>query len=133
MINFLKSCYYCKFSKIWDAWVAQVMIPGSWDQVLNWAPHSEPATPSAYVSATLNVSLMNTIKFLKIFRKFSKISKSWDNMNANVHITQLQPLVSSICLLTFYLSSIPFSFLHNWIILNSQYFIISFIKISICF
>ena len=34
----------------------QVMIPGSWDQVLHWAPCMEPASPSACVSASLNVS-----------------------------------------------------------------------------
>ena len=50
-----------------DAWVAQwlnmpfaqVVIPGSWDQVLHQAPHREPASPSACVSASLCVSLMN--------------------------------------------------------------------------
>ena len=29
---------------------------GSWDQVLHWAPHGEPASPSAYVSASLCMS-----------------------------------------------------------------------------
>ena len=38
--------------------LAQVMIPGSWDQVLHWAPCREPASPSAYVSASLCVSLI---------------------------------------------------------------------------
>ena len=33
--------------------LAQIMIPGSWDQVLHQAPHREPASPSAYVSAFL--------------------------------------------------------------------------------
>ena len=37
--------------------LAQVMIPGSWDQVPLQAPQREPASPSAYVSAS--VSLMN--------------------------------------------------------------------------
>ena len=50
------------------AWVAQsvkhlpssqVMISGSWDRVLHQAPCVEPASPSAYVSASLFVSLMN--------------------------------------------------------------------------
>ena len=49
-----------------DAWVAQsvkhlpsaqVMIPGSWDRVLHWAPCEEPACPSAYVSASLCLCL----------------------------------------------------------------------------
>ena len=44
---------------------AQVMILGSWDQVLNQAPHSDPASPSAYVSASLCVSLMS--KSIKYF------------------------------------------------------------------
>ena len=35
--------------------LAQVVILGSWDRV----PHREPASPSAYVSASLSVSLMN--------------------------------------------------------------------------
>ena len=42
--------------------LAQVMIPGSWDQVLHRAPHREPASPSAYVSASLCVSFMNKKK-----------------------------------------------------------------------
>ena len=42
---------------------AQVMIPGSWDQVPYWAPCREPASPSAY--ASLSVSLMNNKKNLK--------------------------------------------------------------------
>ena len=37
--------------------LAQGMTPGYWDRVLHWAPHQEPASPSAYVSASL--SLMN--------------------------------------------------------------------------
>ena len=32
-------------------------IPGFWDRVPHWAPHTDPASPSAYVSAS--VSLMN--------------------------------------------------------------------------
>ena len=39
--------------------LAQVVILGSWDQVLHRSPHREPASPSAYVSASLSVSLMN--------------------------------------------------------------------------
>ena len=35
---------------------AQGMIPGSWDWVLHRAPHREPASPPAYVSAPLYVS-----------------------------------------------------------------------------
>ena len=37
--------------------LAQVVIPGSWDGVPDWAPLREPASPSAYVSAS--VSLIN--------------------------------------------------------------------------
>ena len=52
----------------WDAWVAQRLsilllvqgvILGSRDRVLHWAPCREPASPSAYVSASLFVSPMN--------------------------------------------------------------------------
>ena len=39
--------------------LAQVMIPGFQDQVLYWAPHGEAASPSAHVSASFSVSLMN--------------------------------------------------------------------------
>ena len=39
--------------------LAQVVIPGSWDQVPYQAPCMEPASPSTYVSASLFVSLMN--------------------------------------------------------------------------
>ena len=33
--------------------LAQVMIPESWDQVLNQNLHREPASPSTYISASL--------------------------------------------------------------------------------
>ena len=36
--------------------LARVMIPGSWDRVPYRAPLREPASPSAYVSASLCVS-----------------------------------------------------------------------------
>ena len=39
--------------------LAQVVIRGSWDQVPHPAPHGEPASPSAYVSASLCMFLMN--------------------------------------------------------------------------
>ena len=39
--------------------LAQGMILQSWDLVPHWAPCMEPASPSAYVSASLFVSLMN--------------------------------------------------------------------------
>ena len=39
--------------------LAQVVILGSWDQVLHQALHKEPASPSVYVSASLCVSFMN--------------------------------------------------------------------------
>ena len=38
---------------------AQVVILGSWDQVLHQAPRREPISLSAYVSAFLSVFLMN--------------------------------------------------------------------------
>ena len=38
---------------------AQVIILGSRDQFPHWAPHRKPASPSAYVSAFLSVSLMS--------------------------------------------------------------------------
>ena len=38
---------------------AQVVILGSWDRVSHQAPHREPASPSAYVSASLSMSFMN--------------------------------------------------------------------------
>ena len=34
---------------------AQIMILGSWDQVLHRAPRKEPASPSAYVSVCLSL------------------------------------------------------------------------------
>ena len=37
----------------------QGMILKFWDQVPHWAPCSKPASPSAYVSASLPMSLMN--------------------------------------------------------------------------
>ena len=39
--------------------LAQGVIPGSWDRVLPQAPSGEHAYPSAYISASLSVSLMN--------------------------------------------------------------------------
>ena len=39
--------------------LAQVVTPGSQDQVLQRAPNREPASPYAYVSASFCVSLMN--------------------------------------------------------------------------
>ena len=39
--------------------LALVVIPESWDQVPLQVPQREPASPSAYVSASLFVSLMN--------------------------------------------------------------------------
>ena len=37
---------------------AQGVILGSWDEVLHWALQREAASPSAYVSASVYVSLM---------------------------------------------------------------------------
>ena len=46
--------------------LAQVVILGSWDRVPHQAPLREPASPSAYVSVSFSVSLMNKqIKPLK--------------------------------------------------------------------
>ena len=39
--------------------LVQVMILGSWDRVLHQALHRKPSSPSAYVSASPSVSLMN--------------------------------------------------------------------------
>ena len=39
--------------------LAQGVIPGVWDRVVHWAPCTEPASPSACVTASLSVSLMN--------------------------------------------------------------------------
>ena len=39
--------------------LAQVVIPGSWVQVPNWAPHGDPASPSACVSASVCLSWIN--------------------------------------------------------------------------
>ena len=39
--------------------LAQSVIPGFWDQVPQWPSCTEPASPSAYASASLCVSLMN--------------------------------------------------------------------------
>ena len=49
----------------------QGVIPGSWDRVLHQTPWREPASPSAYVSASLCVSheLINKIFFKKSVRK----------------------------------------------------------------
>ena len=39
--------------------LAQGMILESWERVLHQVPHREPASPFAYVSASLSVSFMN--------------------------------------------------------------------------
>ena len=39
--------------------LAQGVIPGLWDRVPHQAPCEEPASPSAYVIASLSVSIMN--------------------------------------------------------------------------
>ena len=39
--------------------LAQGVILGSWGRVSHQAPHREPASPSAWVSASLSASLMN--------------------------------------------------------------------------
>ena len=42
--------------------LAQVMVRGSWGRVLHQAPCGESASPFAYVSASLSMSLMNKFK-----------------------------------------------------------------------
>ena len=54
--------------------LAQVVIPGSWDQVPHRAPCMEPASPSAYVSASLSVCLLGLNKIFK--NKSKKIKYS---------------------------------------------------------
>ena len=49
---------------------AQGVILESWDQVPHRAPCMEPASPSAYVSASLCVSFMN--KYIKSFKRKRK-------------------------------------------------------------
>ena len=39
--------------------LAQVVTLGSWDRVPRWAPCMEPVSPSACVSASFSVFLMN--------------------------------------------------------------------------
>ena len=39
--------------------LAQVVIPGSWDQVLHQGPHRETVSPSACVSVSVWMSFMN--------------------------------------------------------------------------
>ena len=51
--------------------LAQGVNPGSWDGVLHWAPHRELASPSACVSASLSVFLMNKYIFKKKKKKGS--------------------------------------------------------------
>ena len=61
----LKRTMFIKNSSKQGTWVAmvehlplaQVMILGSWDQVLHQAPCREPASPCAYVSDSLSLFL----------------------------------------------------------------------------
>ena len=46
----------CKFKNL------LLGIPGCQDRIPHWAPYIEPASPSACVSASLSVSLMNKLK-----------------------------------------------------------------------
>ena len=48
--------------------LAQCVILGSWDWVPHWVPLGEPASPSACVSASLSLSLMNK-KILFFFKR----------------------------------------------------------------
>ena len=50
--------------------LTQVMVPGFWNRVPHRAPCGEPASPSACVSASLSVSLMNG--YIKSFKKKKK-------------------------------------------------------------
>ena len=43
---------------------AQVVIPGSWDRVLHWAPCRESASPSAYISASVSASLSLSLSLM---------------------------------------------------------------------
>ena len=47
--------------------LAQVVILGFWDRGLNQAPQREPASPCAYVFASLSMSLMNKLKKKKFW------------------------------------------------------------------
>ena len=47
--------------------LAQGVIPGSWDRVPHQDPRMEPASPSACVSASLSLSLVN--EYIKILKK----------------------------------------------------------------
>ena len=59
LVNILKVLEHLGGSMVEYLPLAQGVIPGSWDQVLHRAPCEEPASPSAYVSAPLSLSLMN--------------------------------------------------------------------------
>ena len=60
--------------------LAQVVIPGSWDLVLHWAPCVEAASPSAYVSVSLCVSheKINSLKKKLKIKIFSSMVTSAD-------------------------------------------------------
>ena len=61
-MNVLKECYLLARlggSVVEHLTLAQGMIPVSQDPVLNGALCRKPASPSAYVSASLSMSLMN--------------------------------------------------------------------------
>ena len=55
--------------------LAQVVIPGSWDQVLKQAPQGETISPCVYFSACLPVSVMNKKKSLKTNKQNPQVSK----------------------------------------------------------
>ena len=65
--------------------LAQVVILGAWDPVPHLALRREPASPSAYVSAVLSVSLMN--KEIKYFKKknYTKLSIILLNIAATLY------------------------------------------------
>ena len=81
----LRKCSYIRLSEMGHLGgsmvkclpLAQAVILGSWDWVLNQAPHREPA----YVSASLSVSLMNKwIKSFLFLKKDYNILKNWSTV-----------------------------------------------------
>ena len=64
-LNLIKFLHFENFSKrdpvggsvVEHLPLAQVVIPGFWDQIPHWPPCMEPASPSACVSASPSLSL----------------------------------------------------------------------------
>ena len=72
---------------------AQVMIPGSWDQVPHQAPRRESASPSTYVSASLCVSLKNFLN--KTFFKKLQLKHEGHQAEPQVETGQVRSLSCS--------------------------------------